>query len=124
MKDAFELSSPSHPVGPSPRGSLHAAVSQELSAPSVPQFLPERAPAPLPPLRQPLKPKPLVSFVVSTFNRRDVLLRTVAEIDRCGLKSEEYEVIVVDNASTDGTSDALRQAYPLIHLMHQEYNAG
>jgi GT2 family glycosyltransferase len=53
-----------------------------------------------------------------------VLLNTVAEIDRCGLKSEEYEIIIVDNASTDGTSAALRQSHPMIHLLHQEYNAG
>jgi GT2 family glycosyltransferase len=72
----------------------------------------------------PLSPTPLVSFVVSTHNRRDVLLRTLAEIDRCGLREGEYETLVVDNASTDGTSDAVRHQYPLIHLMHQEFNAG
>jgi len=80
--------------------------------------------AAIPPLQQPLKAKPLVSFVVSTFNRRDVLLKTLAEVARCGLKSEEFETLVVDNASTDGTSAALRQSHPMIHLLHQEYNGG
>jgi GT2 family glycosyltransferase len=133
MKDAFEIDTAST-VGPSPRGSLHAAVSLDLSqacgfvpdspAASAPSQPPPAVKVELPALKQPLKPKPLVSFVVSTFNRRDVLLNTLAEIDRCGLRSEEFETIVVDNASTDGTSAALRQSYPMIHLLHQEYNAG
>jgi GT2 family glycosyltransferase len=129
MKNVFELDT-TQTSGPSPRGSLHAAVSLELNANSG--FLPDPTPpapvaipAPaLPPLSQALKPKPLVSFVVSTYNRRDVLLQTMAEIERCGLKREEFEILVVDNASTDGTSDALRQSYPMIHLLNQEYNAG
>ena len=144
MKDAFEIESPLT-SGPSPRGSLHAAVSLELNptlgfipdkpsaseaatATPAPVLLapepPPPAPVQLPPLQQPLKPRPLISLVVSTFNRRDVLLKTMAEIDRCGLKQDEFETIVVDNASTDGTSAALRQAYPMIHLLHQEFNTG
>jgi GT2 family glycosyltransferase len=130
MKNVFELDT-NQTSGPSPRGSLHAAVSLELNLSSG--FVPDPVAQPggatfpqprLPPLSQPLKPKPLVSFVVSTFNRRDVLLKTLAEIDRCGLKSEEFETLVVDNASTDGTSAALRESHPMIHLLHQEYNAG
>src|SRR5258706_4331769 len=127
-KDVFELD-PATLSGPSPRGSLHAAVSLELNpncgfvpdppaAPVVVEPVAERAA-----LRaRPLRPKPLVSFVVSTFNRRDVLLNTLAEVARCGLKSEEFETLVVDNASTDGTSAALRQSHPMIHLLHQGYN--
>jgi GT2 family glycosyltransferase len=121
MSNTFEL-----PVG-SPAGTLpvenlhalivpapHASVSLSLPA-SIPV---ERA------ARPPLQAKPLVSFVVSTHNRRDVLLRTLSEIDRCGLRNDEYETLVVDNASTDGTSDAVRREYPMIHLMHEEFNAG
>src|SRR3954451_20263138 len=138
MNDAdhvFELDTRSI-VGPSPRGSLHAAVSidlgfSEVTAPEVaeapepakPQGV-ERGPIELPPLQAPLKPRPLVTFVISTFNRRDVLLETVDHIGRCGLKEDEHEVIVVDNASTDGTSAALRERYPLIHLLQQGFNGG
>jgi GT2 family glycosyltransferase len=134
--DTFELDSNSI-CGPSPRGSLHAAVSVDLDqnstglidAAAQTALEPEPAPAiearpAIPPPREPLKPRPLVSFVVSTYNRREVLLKTVEQIDRCGLKSDEFETIIVDNASTDGTAAAVRQAYPLIHLLHQEYNTG
>jgi GT2 family glycosyltransferase len=124
MKNTFELHTSSL-SGPSPTGSLHAAASILLSQtratvePATPTANPV-SPAPAPSL----KPRPLVSFVVSTFNRRDVLLDTVNQIHRCGLKSDEYEILIVDNASTDGTSAALRHHHPLIHLLHQEYNAG
>src|SRR2546423_9625003 len=128
--NAFELDTNSI-CGPSPRGSLHASVTVDLDPAT--QAVPEpelAAPPPIevsaviPPPREPLKPRPLVSFVVSTYNRREVLLKTVEHIDRCGLKSDEFETIIVDNASTDGTAAAVRQAYPLIHLLHQEYNTG
>lgn len=124
MKNAFELNT-ARLTGPSPTGSLHTAASVNLHVPSQPPAPPRGyRVAPTPQAKPPLKPKPLVSFVVSTFNRRDVLLQTIDRIHRCGLKSEEYEILIVDNASTDGTSDALRQRHPLIHLLHQEYNAG
>jgi GT2 family glycosyltransferase len=128
--DAFELDSNSI-VGPSPRGSLHAQVSLELGDPApmdmseVPESpRPQPGPVTLPPLQQPLKPRPLVTFIISTFNRRDVLMETVDHIGRCGLKEEEHEVIVVDNASTDGTSQAVREKYPMIHLLQQGFNGG
>lgn len=117
MSNTFELNS-QNTTGPSPSGSLHAQASITLSQVADP------APVELPKLSRPLAPRPLVTFVISTFNRRDVLLKTVAEIDRCGLRAEEYETIVVDNASTDGTSAALRQQYPMISLLAQEYNRG
>jgi GT2 family glycosyltransferase len=52
--------------------------------------------------------RPQVSIVLATYNRRDVVLHTLEQLNGCGLQPGEYEVIVVDNASTDGTADALR----------------
>jgi len=133
MKNTFEIQG-SNTSEPSPRGSLHAAVF--LNVQTNCGFIPDPPavastetrpvePAPLPTrLQPPLKPKPLVSFVVSTFNRRDVLLKTLSQVAHCGLKAEEFETLVVDNASTDGTSVEVRQRYPMIHLLHQEYNGG
>jgi GT2 family glycosyltransferase len=126
MKDTFKLNTP-RLTGPSPTGSLHAAASVHLHVPTLAApVVPETRATVAPQVQAsaPLKPRPLVSFVVSTFNRRDVLLQTIEQIHRCGLKADEYEILIVDNASTDGTSDALRHHHPLIHLLHQEYNAG
>jgi GT2 family glycosyltransferase len=51
-----------------------------------------------------------VSFVLATFNRRDVLLNTLAEINHCGLHPDEYEIHLVENNSTDGTIEAVTAA--------------
>ena len=39
---------------------------------------------------------PLVSFLIATFNRRDVLLRTLGEVNRCGLSADAFEILVID----------------------------
>lgn len=60
----------------------------------------------------------LVSVVIPTRNRqRDIFecLRSLFQIDY-----PHYEVIVVDNASTDGTATAVRQAFPQVKLVENE----
>ena len=49
---------------------------------------------------------PTVSVVIPTHNRRALLLRTID----CALAQEasDFEVLIVDDGSTDGTSDAIR----------------
>jgi GT2 family glycosyltransferase len=68
---------------------------------------------------------PLVTFLISTFNRREVLLRTLeelAEVDhRCGVITE---TIVVDNASRDGTADSVAAAFPEVQLIRNRRNTG
>lgn len=51
---------------------------------------------------------PRVSFVLATWNRREVVHETVEHIGLCGLARSEFEIIVVDNGSTDGTAESLR----------------
>jgi GT2 family glycosyltransferase len=52
--------------------------------------------------------RPSVSIVLATYNRRAVVERTLDALESCGLARRDYEVIVVDNASNDGTAEALR----------------
>jgi GT2 family glycosyltransferase len=67
---------------------------------------------------------PLVSFLIATFNRRDVLLRTLGEVERCGLDPEQFEVVLVDNASTDGTAGAVAGEYPNAKVFRLSQNRG
>ena len=48
-----------------------------------------------------------ISVVVPTYNRRDILLRTLATLFAQDLSPSNYEVIVVIDGSTDGTAEAL-----------------
>ena len=70
-----------------------------------------------------MKPhKSQVSFVLATHNRRAVVMNTLAQLARCGLKRDEYEVIVVDNGSDDGTPDAASARADLV--VRRQENAG
>lgn len=55
------------------------------------------------------QPKPLISFVLATYNRRAILLNTLRELTKNELPRGDYEIIVVDNASSDGTAEAVSQ---------------
>ncbi len=66
--------------------------------------------------------RPLVSCVVITMNRRQ-------ELPRCltSLLSQTYrplEWIVVDNASTDGTGELVREEFPAVRLVELSSNQG
>lgn len=65
---------------------------------------------------------PLVSVVIVTWNRKDDLLRAVRSVQEQSY--QHVEIVVVDNASTDGTVEALRQGYPSVRLVLLDRNAG
>ena len=66
--------------------------------------------------------KPLVSAVVPTLNRKDDLLHCIESV--IDSSYENIEIIVVDNASTDGTGEAVRQLYPNVKLVRLGENTG
>jgi GT2 family glycosyltransferase len=62
-----------------------------------------------------------VTVVIATRDRRDELLRTLGRLR--GLP-ERPAVIVVDNASSDGTSDAVRARFPEVGVLRLSRNLG
>ncbi len=65
---------------------------------------------------------PTVTAVVVTYNRRDLLLESLAAVlaqDRA-----PDSVIVVDNASEDGTAAAVREKFPTVRLAELKRNSG
>ncbi len=66
--------------------------------------------------------QPHVSFVLATHNRRVVVPQTLSRVLACGLDRRDFEVIVVDNASTDGTPEAVGSLCDVLIRLHE--NAG
>ncbi|HXR55770.1 MAG TPA: glycosyltransferase family 2 protein [Casimicrobiaceae bacterium] len=62
-----------------------------------------------------------VSIVVLTFNRRDELLRTLSQLARI---DGSVRIVVVDNASTDDTVQAVAQRHPRVDILRLPRNVG
>lgn len=63
-----------------------------------------------------------VSVAILSYNRRDELRRTLEEL--CGARGSWHEVIVADNASTDGTPAMVRTEFPHVRLLETGGNLG
>lgn len=53
--------------------------------------------------------KMLVSFIIPAYNAADTIVRCLDSVYRLSLKRDEFEVIVIDDASTDNTIDVIEQ---------------
>lgn len=65
---------------------------------------------------------PLVSIIVPTYNLKDIFLECLQTI-----VNQDYihtEIIVVDNASTDGTSEMVKKQFPRVILIRNTKNLG
>ncbi len=58
-----------------------------------------------------------VEIVTPVFNRRDDTLQCLQSISRANTTGLEIHVIVVDDGSTDGTSDAIRKRFPDVEIV-------
>lgn len=61
------------------------------------------------------------TVVIATHQRRDELLRTLALMTSL---PDAAPIIVADNASTDGTAEAVRRNFPAVRLLELERNRG
>ncbi|NNE33780.1 MAG: glycosyltransferase family 2 protein [Rhodothermales bacterium] len=68
------------------------------------------------------KTTPTVSIIVVSYNTREMTLECLRSL--VAETQEPYEVIVVDNASSDGSAEAIAANYPEIVLMAEAENHG
>jgi GT2 family glycosyltransferase len=76
-------------------------------------------------MTDPYPASPSVTIVIVVYNRRDalreVLRRMLSESD---YDPERVEVVVVDNASGDGSAAMVREEFPAVRLIERETNIG
>ena len=65
-----------------------------------------------------------LSYCVVNTNARQYLLACLAAIERTHPPGVEHEVLVLDNASTDGSADAVREHHPAVRLFALERRTG
>jgi GT2 family glycosyltransferase len=67
---------------------------------------------------------PRVRVVIVSYNGRDLTLRSVESVKASDWPREQLEIVVVDNASTDGSAEALEREHPDVLLLRSARNLG
>ena len=67
---------------------------------------------------------PDISIIIVSWNVRELLLACLAALPAAVGDAFSYEVIVVDNASEDGTVDAVRTQFPEVRIIANAENLG
>jgi len=65
---------------------------------------------------------PLVSIVLINYNGKFLLERFLPSV--ANLEYPNYEVIILDNASTDGSSEFIKKKYPQFKVVQNKENSG
>lgn len=65
---------------------------------------------------------PNVSIIILNYNRKDDTLECLRSV--YGIVYPDYEVVVVDNASTDGSVDAIKRSFPRVEIIQNTKNLG
>ncbi len=55
--------------------------------------------------------KYLISVIICTYNRKDLLIKTIDSVIDQSLNNTKYEIVVVDNNSSDGTAEFISELY-------------
>jgi glycosyltransferase involved in cell wall biosynthesis len=63
-------------------------------------------------------PRPLVTIVTAVYNRWPLVAETIESV--LNQTCQDFELIVVDDGSTDGTADHVERNYPTVRVVRQE----
>lgn len=75
--------------------------------------------------RSPEDATPVLSVIVVGWNTREYLAKCLASVQRAGEESSpNLEILVVDNASSDGSAEMVKQQFPQVRLMQNRDNLG
>lgn len=65
---------------------------------------------------------PPLSILVISYNTRDLTLACIASV--LAETRTDHEIVVLDNASADGSADAIAERFPQVRLIRSERNLG
>ena len=65
---------------------------------------------------------PFVSIIILNFNGADLTVPCLESLRN--LNYSNYELLVVDNGSTDRSAERIAEGFPEVHLVRQEQNLG
>lgn len=63
---------------------------------------------------------PLVSVGIPTYNRKEKLVRLLNSILESNYPKDKLEIIVVDDASTDGTYEVVKRKFPQVRIIQNK----
>jgi GT2 family glycosyltransferase len=63
-----------------------------------------------------------VEIVTPVYNRRDITLQCLKSLSRIKKENLDVHIIIVDDGSTDGTEQAIRENYPEVELIKGDGN--
>jgi len=64
-----------------------------------------------------MKDYPLVSIVIPTHDRKEKLIRLINSILESDYPKDKLEIIIVDDASTDGTYEEITKIFPQVKVV-------
>jgi glycosyltransferase involved in cell wall biosynthesis len=67
---------------------------------------------------------PALSLIIPTYNRRASVLRTLESLEQQTYPVDRFEVVVVDDGSTDGTKDLVFDSFPFRLRYFRQHNSG
>jgi GT2 family glycosyltransferase len=62
-----------------------------------------------------------ISFIILNYNGKEITERCIQSLTE-NVSIDDYEIIVVDNASSDGSSYYLRNKFPFIRIVNEQKN--
>lgn len=67
---------------------------------------------------------PHVSIVIPNFNGKELLTDCIDSLHQIDYPHDKYEIILVDNASSDGSMEFVRERYPDVRIVRLDSNHG
>ena len=67
---------------------------------------------------------PKISIIIVNWNVRELLVKNLEQLQKLRTSEDLFEVFVVDNGSKDGSARMVREIFPWVFVIHNDYNAG